>query len=100
MKFAQVLAVAVSLFAPAASAAVALPSEVDGVSVPSLAPMLERTTPGVVNISTKGTVEVQRNPMFNDPLFRRFFGVPTSPPSGRSTASAPVSSSTPTTASS
>ena len=79
MKFAQVLAVAVSLFAPAASAAVALPSEVDGVSVPSLAPMLERTTPGVVNISTKGTVEVQRNPMFNDPLFRRFFNMPEQP---------------------
>lgn len=39
----------------------------------SLAPMLERITPGVVNIATRGR-EVVRSPMFNDPFFDFFFG--------------------------
>jgi Do/DeqQ family serine protease len=54
----------------------ALPAEVDGQPIPTLAPMLQRVTPGVVNISTRGTVQVQQNPLLNDPLFRRFFGQP------------------------
>lgn len=41
---------------------------------PSLAPMLERIVPGVVNISTTSRVRVEVNPLFNDPFFRRFFG--------------------------
>jgi S1-C subfamily serine protease len=32
----------------------ALPVAVDGLKLPSLAPMLERTTPAVVNIATRG----------------------------------------------
>ncbi len=55
----------------------ALPSSVDGQQMPSLAPMLERTTPAVVNIATRGQsrrrVEL---PLPRDPLFRRFFDVP------------------------
>ena len=47
--------------------------------VPSLAPMLEKTIPGVVNISTKTKIRVQENPLFNDPFFRRFFNVPNMP---------------------
>ena len=43
--------------------------------LPTLAPMLERTTPAVVNISTTGKVVV-RDPFFDDPFFRRFFDVP------------------------
>ncbi|MCH9697842.1 MAG: DegQ family serine endoprotease [Gammaproteobacteria bacterium] len=42
----------------------------------SLAPMLENVLPGVVNIATSGTVSVNQNPMYNDPFFRHFFGVP------------------------
>lgn len=54
----------------------ALPARLaDGEAVPSLAPMLERTTPAVVNIATYTTVEV-RNPLLEDPFFRRFFDVP------------------------
>lgn len=51
---------------------------VGGEKLPSLAPMLERVTPGVVNIASKGTVRVrsQLSPFFNDPFFRRFFNVP------------------------
>ena len=45
----------------------------------SLAPMLDTVTPAVVNISTKGRVELRLNPLFNDPFFRRFFNVPERP---------------------
>ena len=39
----------------------ALPAEVEGQPMPSLAPMLERTTAAVVNVSSKTRVQV-RNP--------------------------------------
>ena len=42
---------------------------------PSLAPMIERATPSVVNISSQGEVELKFNPLLNDPFFRRFFNV-------------------------
>jgi Do/DeqQ family serine protease len=57
----------------------ALPLASDGQPMPSLAPMLERITPAVVNISTQGHVQLQMNPLFNDPFFRRFFDVPNQP---------------------
>ncbi len=49
--------------------------------VPSLAPMLKQVMPGVVNISVTGEVEVQNpfGPFMDDPMFRRFFGVPDAP---------------------
>ncbi|MGH8522913.1 MAG: trypsin-like peptidase domain-containing protein, partial [Gammaproteobacteria bacterium] len=46
---------------------------------PTLAPMLERATPAVVNIATEGRVKIQQNPLFEDPFFRFFFGVPNQP---------------------
>ncbi len=48
-------------------------------TVPTLAPMLEKVMPGVVNVSTKSHVAVRRNPLFDDPFFRRFFNVPNRP---------------------
>ncbi|ANB18892.1 DegQ family serine endoprotease [Dokdonella koreensis] len=59
------------LIAPAGAA---LPAAVDGQAVPSLAPMLERVTPAVVNINTKTRVRVRR-----DPFFEHFFGLPNMP---------------------
>ncbi len=59
-------------------AGAALPPAVDGQVLPSLAPMLERVTPAVVNIASKTHIAV-RNPYFDDPVFRRFFGVPNMP---------------------
>ena len=53
----------------------ALPATADGQPLPSLAPMLERVTPAVVNIATFTTVQV-RNPLLEDPFFRRFFNLP------------------------
>jgi len=52
-----------------------LPVAVDGQPLPSLAPMLEKTTPAVVNISTRGSVRVN-NPLADDPFFRYFFDLP------------------------
>lgn len=47
-------------------------------SVPSLAPMIRRVSPAVVNIATRGTIRERapRNPLLEDPFFRRFFEVP------------------------
>ena len=55
-----------------------LPPSVNGQPLPSLAPMLEKVTPAVVNISTKTRVQV-RDPFFDDPVFRQFFGLSGSP---------------------
>jgi serine protease Do/serine protease DegQ len=46
--------------------------------VPSLAPMIRRVSPAVVNIGTRGTIKErgQRNPLLDDPFFRRFFETP------------------------
>ena len=60
----------------------ALPDVVAGTPVPSLAPMLERITPAVVNINSKTHVRV-RDPFFDDPVFRRFFGGGASQPRER-----------------
>ena len=54
------------------------PLNPDG-SVPSLAPLLERVTPGVVNIAVLSGSPEQDNPLFQDPFFRRFFGLPDRP---------------------
>ncbi|GMU43113.1 MAG: Do family serine endopeptidase [Xanthomonadales bacterium PRO6] len=62
----------------AAPALAALPAQVDGQPLPTLAPMLERTTLAVVNVSSKTRVQV-RNPFFDDPFFRRFFDMPDVP---------------------
>ena len=47
-------------------------------ALPTLAPMLERTMPAVVNIATEEVIEIYRrpHPFSNDPFFRRFFGFP------------------------
>jgi serine protease Do/serine protease DegQ len=66
------------LFAAAPLASAQLPAQVGAAPVPSLAPMVKRVSPAVVNIATKGTVQEQ-NPLLNDPFFRRFFDVPNAP---------------------
>jgi len=51
----------------------------DAAPMPSLAPMVKRVSPSVVNIATRGTVKEkpgQRNPLLDDPFFRRFFDAP------------------------
>jgi serine protease DegQ len=57
----------------------ALPAEVDGRPIPSLAPILEQVTPAVVNVHTRTRVQVRTSPFFDDPFFRRFFDSPAVP---------------------
>ncbi|MBI2779167.1 MAG: DegQ family serine endoprotease [Gammaproteobacteria bacterium] len=71
------LVAAGTLSAPAMAA---LPlADSQGVAVPTLAPMIEKSAPAVVNISTRGRVRVEDNPLLQDPFFRRFFGAPDMP---------------------
>jgi len=67
---------ALLLVAPAAAAA-ALPLDAKG--LPTLAPMLAQVTPAVVNISVVTRAPMEDNPLFQDPLFRRFFNIPDRP---------------------
>ncbi len=41
----------------------------------SYSPVVQRVAPAVVNVYAAKTVQT-RNPLFDDPIFRRFFGVP------------------------
>ncbi len=56
-----------------------LPAVVDNQTLPSLAPMLERATPAVVNIATENQMASRRNPLLEDPFFRHFFNIPEQP---------------------
>jgi Do/DeqQ family serine protease len=82
------LAAALTL-AIAMPASAQLPAEVEGAPLPSLAPMVKRAAPAVVNIATRGSVEVGGgNPFMDDPFFRRFFDMPQQPRQRRQTQSA------------
>ncbi len=55
----------------------ALPlSDSQGQSLPSLAPLLEKVSPAVVNISTYSTTKYDNSPLLNDPFFHYFFDLP------------------------
>ena len=63
----------------AAESSAGLPPALVDQPLPSLAPMLERITPSVVNVSTTGKTPVDSNNALDDPLLRRFFGLPEQP---------------------
>ena len=48
---------------------------------PTLAPVLKRVTPAVVNVSVETTANTRQNPLYQDPFFRRFFNIPEQAPS-------------------
>jgi len=50
----------------------------------SYAPVVQRAAPAVVNVYAAKTVTA-RNPLFDDPIFRRFFGMPGGPGGGEQT---------------
>ncbi len=79
LKFAAA-ALAGALIGPSAFAAppAAPTATADAAPMPTLAPMVKRVSPAVVNIATRGTVKEQpgRNPLMDDPFFRRFFDAP------------------------
>jgi serine protease Do/serine protease DegQ len=74
------------LFVLSASAYTALPATVDGEPVASLAPLVERVSPAVVNIRVNQTISTHSP--FGDDQFRRFFGLPDMPRGSREVASA------------
>lgn len=47
----------------------------EGRSLPTLAPLIKKSTPAVVNIATSAT-QTMNNPLLQDPFFRHFFNVP------------------------
>jgi Do/DeqQ family serine protease len=68
------LAVVPTLKQPAQAEATA---ELLAAGVNTLAPLVEKVTPGVVNVSVKSKVaERARSPLFEDEFFRRFFEMP------------------------
>ncbi|MBV8577224.1 MAG: trypsin-like peptidase domain-containing protein, partial [Acetobacteraceae bacterium] len=58
--------------------AAGLPPVVGDTPLPTLAPMIKKVSPTVVNIATRGTIRERgpQNPLLDDPFFRRFFDVP------------------------
>ncbi len=53
--------------------------DADSKPLPSLAPMLKKVNPAVVNIATFSKQRMANNPLLNDPFFRKFFNVPEQP---------------------
>jgi serine protease Do/serine protease DegQ len=74
----------------ALSSQAALPPAVGDTPVPTLAPMIKRVSPAVVNIATRGTIRERspQNPLLEDPFFRRFFDIPDMGPRERQFQSA------------
>jgi Do/DeqQ family serine protease len=72
------LALGLILALPAATLLAGVPPAVGDTPLPTLAPMIKRVSPAVVNIATRGTVHERgaQNPLLDDPFFRRFFDVP------------------------
>src|SRR5258705_8551309 len=52
-----------------------LPAAATRDGLPTLAPVLEKVTPAVVNIAVLQKSPEDENPMLRDPFFRRFFGL-------------------------
>ncbi len=75
LAFGQLCRLALLVATPVVFAMPAQTALPDAGALPSLAPMLREVNPAVVNIATYTTRPV-RNPLFDDPFFRRFFNVP------------------------
>jgi len=74
----RVLALCVWMALAATPLAAAMPPAMSESGLPSLAPMIRKVSPAVVNIATRGTIRERgaQNPLLDDPFFRRFFDVP------------------------
>jgi serine protease Do/serine protease DegQ len=74
----QCIAAVLGLVAVVPNASAALPAALAQTPTLSLAPMIKRVSPAVVNIATRGTTSesAPQNPLSDDPFFRRFFNTP------------------------
>ncbi|KZD07339.1 DegQ family serine endoprotease [Oceanibaculum pacificum] len=76
----KAIIIVVALAMPWRADAVApLAGEGDGRGIPTVAPLLEKVTPAVVNISVVSERPMESNPLYQDPFFRRFFDLPELP---------------------
>jgi Do/DeqQ family serine protease len=71
-----IAAIVIGLYAPASGQDRRVPTAPE--LKLSFAPIVQRVAPAVVNVYAAKKVE-NRNPLFDDPLFRRFFGTPDMP---------------------
>ena len=67
---------AVARLLPVGSAASTEPRTLAVPTEDSLAPLVRKTAPAVVNIATLQNSPAQQNPLLQDPFFRRYFGIP------------------------
>ncbi len=74
----RALALCVWMALAATPLAAAMPPAMSESGLPTLAPMIRKVSPAVVNIATRGTIRERgtQNPLLDDPFFRRFFDVP------------------------
>jgi serine protease Do/serine protease DegQ len=86
MKMINRLVLTAWLLAMTSVCSAALPEYVEDEPFPSLAPLVERVSPAVVNIRVSQTIT--RRPPIGDDAFRRFFGLPDGPSGSREVASA------------
>ena len=73
VRTAGVLAILLAALAPAAAETRQVPDSHAEVTL-SFAPVVRKATPAVVNVYASRTEKVQRNPLFDDPVFQQFFG--------------------------
>jgi Do/DeqQ family serine protease len=72
------LALGLTAFALVPAVFAGIPPVAGDTPLPSLAPMIRKVSPAVVNVRTRGTVRDAgaQNPLLQDPFFRRFFDLP------------------------
>src|ERR1700675_4255668 len=68
------VAVLAFLFAPAMADAPKLVPQSPGEVHLSFAPVVKKAQPAVVNVYASRVEKMPRNPLFDDPIFRQFFG--------------------------
>jgi S1-C subfamily serine protease len=76
MALAAVIGGVVARMLPTGSNEPEAPRLLAGASDTSLAPLVRKTAPAVVNIAVLQPSPAQQNPLLQDPFFRRYFGVP------------------------
>jgi S1-C subfamily serine protease len=76
MAFSAVIGGVVGRMLPIGTDQAPSPRVLAGPSDDSLAPLVRKTAPAVVNIAVLQPSPAEQNPLLQDPFFRRYFGVP------------------------
>jgi S1-C subfamily serine protease len=67
---------AIARILPIGSSDASAPRVLAGPAEESLSPLVRKTAPAVVNIATLQPSPAEQNPLFQDPFFRRYLGIP------------------------